>query len=108
MFDIVANLTSTKPAALLLPPPSLLIAPAPKTGRRLTIHIPSSPVAESEFNLPAALLILVLIDVIRVCSSRLRHLSSIFIKSMMMMIRMIGKKRKLSREVVFGLLQEGG
>ena len=57
MFDVIADLTSTKPAVAPSPPPPPPIAPAPKTGRRLSIQIPSSPVAdESQFNLPAALL----------------------------------------------------
>ena len=59
MFDVVADLTSTKPAVPPSSPPPLPIATsnsfAQKTGRRLTIQIPSSPVAESQFNLPAAL-----------------------------------------------------
>jgi ATP-binding cassette subfamily B (MDR/TAP) protein 1 len=54
MFDVVADLTGTKPAAPPLPPP-LPTATAPKTGRRLTIQVPSSPVTESQFKLPAAL-----------------------------------------------------
>jgi ATP-binding cassette subfamily B (MDR/TAP) protein 1 len=54
MFDVIADLTSTKPAATPLPPP-LPVAPAPKTGRRLTIQVPSSPATESQFKLPAAL-----------------------------------------------------
>ena len=39
MFDVVADLTSSKPAPPL-PPPPLPVAPAQKTGRRLTIQIP--------------------------------------------------------------------
>jgi ATP-binding cassette subfamily B (MDR/TAP) protein 1 len=55
MFDVIADLTSTKPAVVPSPPPLLIAAnyPAPKIGRRLTIQIPSSP--ESKFNLPAPL-----------------------------------------------------
>jgi hypothetical protein len=57
MFDVVADLTSTKPAAPPLPPPlpTATESFAQKTGRRLTIQIPSSPVTESQFKLPAAL-----------------------------------------------------
>ena len=53
------------------------------TGRRLTIQIPSSPVTESEFKLPAALPAASSYDgsyVIRACSSRLHRLFSVFIK----------------------------
>ena len=55
MFDVVADLTSPKPADPPSPPSLPIATPAPKTGRRLTIQIPSSPVAESDFKLPAAL-----------------------------------------------------
>ena len=53
------------------------------TGRKLTIQIPSSPVTESEFKLPAALPAASSYDgsyVIRACSSRLHRLFSVFIK----------------------------
>lgn len=55
MFDVVADLTSTKPAVSSLPPPIATNSPAQKTERRLTIQIPSSPVTESQFKLPAPL-----------------------------------------------------
>ena len=56
MFNVIADLTSTKLAAPSLPPPlPVAPAPAPKAGRRLTIQIPSLPVTESQFKLPAAL-----------------------------------------------------
>ena len=54
MFVVVADFTSSKPAPPLPPPPPPA-APAQKTGRRLTIQIPSSPVTETQFKLPAAL-----------------------------------------------------
>ena len=55
MLDVVADLTTPKPA--LLPPHSPIATnfPTPKTGRRLTIQIPSSPVTDSQFDLPAPL-----------------------------------------------------
>ena len=55
MFDVVADLTSTKPAVSSLPPPIATNSPAQKIGRRLSIQIPSTPVTESQFKLPEPL-----------------------------------------------------
>ena len=58
---VVADLTSAKPAVPPLPPAlptvqtSFANKIANKTGRRLTIQIPSSPPADSHFNMPAPL-----------------------------------------------------
>ena len=103
MFDVVADLTSTKPA-VAPPPPPLPIStttPGPKTGRRLTIQIPSSPVYDGSNRRHQS------------CNSRLRRLSSVFITSKSrlgmrrMMMIMLGRKRKLSSGAVLGLLREG-
>ena len=52
MFDVVADLTTPK----LTPssPTSINVPPNQKSGRRLTIQIPSTPVSDSQFVLPAA------------------------------------------------------
>ena len=57
MFDVVADLTSAKPTVPPLPPALPTVKPsfANKTGRRLTIQVPSSPPADSQFNIPAPL-----------------------------------------------------
>ena len=53
MFDVVADLTSQKSGPLL--PVATNNPPVQKTGRRLTIQVPSTPVTESRFELPAPL-----------------------------------------------------
>ena len=52
MFDVVSDLTTPK----LTPsqPTSINLPPNQKSGRRLTIQIPSTPVSNSQFVLPAA------------------------------------------------------
>ena len=52
MFDVVADLTTPK----LTPssPTSINVPPNQKSGRRLTIQIPSTPISDSQFILPAA------------------------------------------------------
>jgi ATP-binding cassette subfamily B (MDR/TAP) protein 1 len=57
MFYVIADLTSTKPAVASSPPPLSIATnyPAKKTGGRLTIQVPSSPITESQFKFPAAL-----------------------------------------------------
>lgn len=57
MFAVVADLTSAKPALSPLPPPLPTVKTSfgNKTGCRLTIQVPSSPPADSQFNMPAPL-----------------------------------------------------
>ena len=53
MFDVVADLTSPKPAPLTPLPPIATKSPIQKGGRRLTIQIPSNPIPESQLSQPA-------------------------------------------------------
>ena len=57
MFDVIADLTTTKPPVSLPPATSPIVKTsfANKAGCRLTIQIPSSPPADSQFNIPAPL-----------------------------------------------------
>jgi ATP-binding cassette subfamily B (MDR/TAP) protein 1 len=52
MFDVVVDLTSPKPSTIS---PVVRHYPTPKTGRRLTIQIPSTPTESHFSNLPAPL-----------------------------------------------------
>jgi ATP-binding cassette subfamily B (MDR/TAP) protein 1 len=54
MFNVIADLTSTKPATPTSTPPSSIAAnsPAQRIGRRLSIQIPSTPVPDSQFGFP--------------------------------------------------------
>jgi ATP-binding cassette subfamily B (MDR/TAP) protein 1 len=54
MFNVIADLTSTKPATLTPTSPSSIAANSPteKIGRRLSIQIPSTPLPDSQFDFP--------------------------------------------------------